>query len=340
MDNARFVISRGKVIERYGFLKEICPRISFSLKTNPEVGKILEEETDSFFSVHTEEGLRDVSDMKRVWFLSQGATEGFFREMLERGITRFVVDNRADLGNFLKAMEGRNGIDLLLRMRFHETTVYKGRYFLFGMTADEINSLVPGLRRNEGIRYLGVHFHRSSQNTGNWSLKYMIQEMLTEDTLANIDLMNIGGGLPVAYRNTSDSNIGYILGKIRELRDWLETRNIRLIMEPGRPIAAPAVKLEAFVISVDGRHITVNCSVYNSSMDTIIVPHKLPVEGEGRGDSFVIKGCTPCSMDIFRYDVNLPMPGVGDKITFLNAGAYNFTTSFCNLGRPDVVVVD
>ena len=63
-------------------------------------------------------------------------------------------------------------------------------------------------------------------------------------------------------------------------------------------------------------------------------------EGEGEGESFIIKGCTPCSMDIFRYDVRLSNPKVGDSITFLNAGAYNFSSTFCNLERLPTVIVE
>ena len=111
------------------------------------------------------------------------------------------------------------------------------------------------------------------------------------------------------------------------------------MMEPGRPIAGPAVALETRITSIAGRSVTVNASVYNSSMDTIIVPHKLLIEGEGEGESYIVKGCTPCSMDIFRYDARLRDPVVGDRVTFLNAGAYNFASNFCNLEKPRTVVV-
>ncbi len=341
MDKARFVLSRSGVLERYEFLKGICPRISYSIKTNPEVGRVLEEETDCFFSIHTPEGLEWVKDYKRVWFLAEALDTEGFSGLLERGIENFVIDSEPDLDMFLKAIAGAGArVNLLLRMRFQETTVYKGRYFLFGMNAGAINRLIPELRRNEGIKKLGIHFHRKSQNTGNWSLRYMLEEMLSGETLEAIDVVNIGGGIPVAYRNTNDSNLDYILKKISEVREWIESKGIEMMIEPGRPLSAPGVRLETFITSVDSRNITVNCSVYNSSMDTIIVPHKLLVDGEGEGESYVIKGCTPCSMDIFRYDVKLKNPRVGDRLVFLNAGAYNFASSFCNLERPETVIVD
>jgi len=338
MDKARFVISKSKVLERYEFLKEICPNISYSIKTNPEVGNILEKETDSFFSIHTPEGLDWVDDFKRVWYIAESLDSGILDELFGKGVENFVIDNESDLGILLDYTK-RKKINLLLRMKFQETTIYKGRYFLFGMTPDRINKLILELRKNRNVMKLGIHFHRKTQNTGNWNLKYMLEEMLAEETLKATDLMSIGGGIPIKYKNSSDSNLDYIVSKIKELREWLESKGIGMIMEPGRPIAGPPVRLEASVTSIDGRNITVNCSVYNSSMDTIIIPFKLLVEGEGKGNTYTIKGCTPCSMDIFRYDVKLEEPKIGDKIVFLNAGAYNFKSDFCNLDKLETAIV-
>ncbi len=359
MDSACFVVSRSKVLERYNLLRELCSGISFSTKTNPEVARILEEETDCMFSIHTQEGLEWVQDPSRIIYLIESAGPDALQELLKFGIRNFVVDSQPDLDTFLKAIEeSKTSVNLFLRMRFQETTVHKGRYFLFGMRPETINRLIPGLKKNPLIRSLGIHFHRNTQNTGNWSYRDLLEEMLTQDTLRDIDAMNIGGGIPVAYRNTNDSNLDYILEKLSELRSWLDSLGIRMVMEPGRPIAAPATRLETRITSVHGNCITVNCSVYNTSLDTIIVPYKLLVEGEdsgtqkhppghkgtgtqkGTGRSHIIKGCTPCSMDIFRYECRLSEPSVGGKLVFLNAGAYNFASDFCNLPKLETVVVD
>jgi ornithine decarboxylase len=341
MNDARFVLSRSKVLERYEFLKKICPVISYSIKTNPDVGKILEKDTDSFFSIHTPEGLGWIDDYTRVWYLAQSLNKKLLSKLFERGVENFIVDNEPDLEVLVDYIKSeKKTINLLLRMRFEETTVYKGRYFLFGLDSGRINELIPELRKNQCIKKLGIHFHRNTQNIGNWSLKYLIEERLDKNTLKSIDLMNIGGGIPVKYKNTSDSNLPYILEKINELKKWLESYGIIMIIEPGRPICAPSIRLETYITLITGRDITVNCSVYNSSLDTIIVPHKLLVDGEGEGSEYTIKGCTPCSMDIFRYDVRLKNPKVGDKIVFLNAGAYNWATDFCNLKKTKTVITE
>ncbi len=78
-------------------------------------------------------------------------------------------------------------------------------------------------------------------------------------------------------------------------------------------------------------------------MDSLVVPIKLLVEGEleeGEGRPYVIKGISPDSMDIFRYRVYLDNPKVGDKLVFLNAGAYNYYCDLCNYEKPKTVVVD
>ena len=90
-------------------------------------------------------------------------------------------------------------------------------------------------------------------------------------------------------------------------------------------------------------NIIVDASVYNSDMDALIVPVKLLVEGElkkGEGEAYVIKGVTPCSMDLFRYRVYLKDLKEGDEIVFLNAGAYNFSTEFCDLEKIEVETIE
>jgi ornithine decarboxylase len=115
-----------------------------------------------------------------------------------------------------------------------------------------------------------------------------------------------------------------------------------MIIEPGRYIAAPSVELHANVINVYENNIVVDCSIFNSAMDTWISHIRLLVKGEAEeGEAYTIKGFTPDSADILRYRVYLSKkPKISDKIIFLNAGAYNFSTDFCNLPKLTTEVVD
>jgi len=144
-----------------------------------------------------------------------------------------------------------------------------------------------------------------------WGIKREIENIIAPETLEMIDYMIIGGGLPSIYTNTNVKVFDSIFKKIKEMKDWLNINNIKMIVEPGRFIAAPSVKL--------------------------LVEEELE---KGNGQAYAIKGITPCSMDLFRYKVYLKNIKVGDKIIFLNAGAYNFSTDFCDLEKIETKIID
>ena len=157
--------------------------------------------------------------------------------------------------------------------------------------------------------------------------------------------LDIGGGLPSTYANTNAKVFDSIYKRIKEIKVWLNNKNIKLMIEPGRFICAPSVKLITYVKAVYENNIIVDASVYNSDTDAFTVPTKLLVENEldiktKNAKPFVIKGFTPCSMDLFRYRVYLKKPNVGDIITFINAGAYNFYCDFCDLEKLPTKIID
>ncbi|MEK6886365.1 MAG: decarboxylase [Nanoarchaeota archaeon] len=342
MTNPKFILSKSKAISQYNKVKSFSDIVSYSSKTNPLITKILEENTDSLFSVHLMTELKNIKDKSRVVFLSQALNQETLKNLTQQGVKSFIVDNESDLSaitNFLETNEVE--IDLMLRLKLKENTLRTERYFVFGMDSDTINKKIPELRNNKKIKQLGIHFHRKSQNMSEWNLVYEVSDTLEKETLEVLDVICIGGGLPSEYANTNVDVVNGIFNKIKEFKIWLKNNNIKLIIEPGRFIAAPSIKLETKIIGIHENNIIVDVSVYNSDMDALIVPVKLLIEGElEKGTPYVIKGVTPCSMDLFRYKVYLNNPKIGDKLTFLNAGAYSFTTDFCDLEKIQTEIVD
>ncbi len=343
--NAKFVLSRSQLIEQYNKITDIGT-ISYSVKTNPVVASILEQETDCMFCIHTMNELEYVKDTKRVWFLAESWTLKQIEKLYTLGIKNFAVHNKNDLNKLIEFMANiPEKINLLLRMKLREHSIFTEKYFVFGFDSKTVNDLVPELRENNKINKLGIHFHRKSENVGEWSLKYELSNALTEETLKAIDIMNIGGGLPIKYKNISDIAITSIFKKIQELKQWLSEYNIEIIIEPGRFLSGPAIELVTKIINIDKKTITVNASIYNTAMDTLIVPHRLLVKGEREHKTedikeYTIKGSTPCNLDMFRYSVFLPEMEIGDEIIFKNAGAYNFATDFCSLKKLETEVID
>lgn len=344
VSSPEFILSKKKVLEKYNLVRAHADIISYSSKTNQDIVPILEKETDAMFSIHFENELKHVKDLSRVIFLAQGWDIAFIKSLLDRKITHFIVDNESDLDTLIEFLKNDDRkISLFLRMKLRERSIKTERYFVFGMSADIINKRIKELRTNTNIDKLGVHFHRKTQNMSEWNLKFELSHILEEDVLGAINYLNIGGGLPSEYANTNIDVLNSIFEHIDELRVWLEEKNTKMIIEPGRFIAAPAVKLETNVLGIHENNIIVNASVYNSDMDAIVVPVKLRIEGEldkTEGKPYVVKGITPCSMDLFRYRVYLKDIKVGEKLVFLNAGAYNFTSDFCDLEKIPTRVVD
>ena len=350
---AYFTLSEKVVLEQFDRVRQEADVVSYSSKTNPEVTPLLEHSrADCLFSIHDERELVHVVEKRRVLFLAQGLSFVQLDRLFALGIDRFVLDNEQDLATLLSWLEqdaSRRLRQVFLRVKLKEHTIKTEKYFVFGMSSSIVSKHLLSLRGHEQIEELGIHFHRKSQNVAEWNLQYELEQLFDQEVLDAVQVINIGGGLPAVYANTNEKIFTGIFQKIRVFREWLHQHRIALMIEPGRFIAAPAGELHTTIMLVYEQNIIVYASVYNSDMDALIVPVKLLVKGEltredARDDSavkpYVIKGRTPCSMDLFRYRVWLRSPKKGDELVFLNAGAYNFTTDFCDLEKLATKVVD
>src|SRR3989344_196675 len=288
----KFIISKRKVLEQFKIVEGICDRVSYSSKTNPGVTKILEENTGSMFSVHLENELKNVKDKIRVLFLAQAWNKEKIRRLIDMNVRSFVVDNENDLDEMISFLEENDEkVSLLLRVKLKENTIKTEKYFVFGMDAGVVSSRLLKVRENEKLKNkimrLGVHFHRKTQNMAEWNLEYEFKQMFSDEVIDMIEVVNIVGGLPSEYANTNVDVINGVLDKIKSFKEFLNSRNIKMMIEPGRFIAAPSGKLITEIIGVYENNIIVNASVYNSDMDALIVPVKLKVEGEVEKNDFV-----------------------------------------------------
>ena len=335
--NARFILSKKVLKEQIKILEELGLKISYSYKTNRVVGQVMQDLKEAkgiFFSIHAKEEIDEIKDKNKIWFFNQAQSDNEIKEFLEKGIRNFVIDNEIDLENLLKVIEElKIKINLSLRMKFQEHRIGTGKYFVYGMPSSKINELVSKLKENEFIDKLGIHLHRKSQNTSEWEIIEELKDSLTKETFERINFVNLGGGLPSIYRSSDKRVFDYIFLKLKETKKWLEEKGIETIIEPGRFLAAPCIQLETEIIQKQGNNLIVNTTIYNCALDTILTGTKMLVENElsenEDGEYFLIKGNSPTRDDIFRYKVKLNKDiKVGDKIIFLNAGAYNYSTDF------------
>jgi len=69
--DAKFILSKEKLLEQVEILKDLGLKISYSYKTNKEVGKILQDITNVDFSIHTKEEIDFIKDKSKIWFFTQ-----------------------------------------------------------------------------------------------------------------------------------------------------------------------------------------------------------------------------------------------------------------------------
>ena len=338
---AKFVLYKDRVKKQYEMLRDLGVGVSYSYKTNREVGDVLQSEygEDCWFSIHAFEELDMIKRKDRVLFFPQAQTREEFAMILDKGVSWFVVDNGIDLGNLMEVVRGKSvRVNLIFRMKFMEHRVGSGRYFVYGMSSKLVNELILDFKNDGLVDEIGVHVHRKSQNTTEWEISKELEDSLTEESLKRISLVNFGGGLPIKYKTYSAEIMPYIFDRIKITKDFLESKGIKAFIEPGRFISGPSVELETEIMQVYANTIVLNCSIYNCALDTAITNIRMLVKDElpdksAAGKFYLIKGNTPTRDDIFRYKVKLKDPKVGDKIVFLNAGAYNYTTDFCCLEK-------
>ncbi|NMB66449.1 decarboxylase [Candidatus Woesearchaeota archaeon] len=337
MAQAKFILSKKVLKEQIKTLENLKFKISYSYKTNKTVGRVIQsfKELDNIdFSIHAEQEIKDIKNKSRIWFFLQAQSKNKIEQLLKKGIKKYVIDNEIDLSNLLEVIKNKKSkIELLLRMKFEEHRIGTGKYFVYGLPSNKILEIIKKISKNKYIEKLGIHIHRKSQNLTEWEILEEIKDSLPEEILEEIKMVNLGGGLPSRYISMNKEVFGYIFSKLKEVKDWLDKKGIETIIEPGRFISAPCIKLETRIIQIQDNNIIINTSLYNCALDNLLTGTKMLVEQELKeeedGKFFLIKGNSPTRDDIFRYRVKLKKNiKIGDKITFLNAGAYNYATDF------------
>ena len=212
MISAKFILSKNVVKKQVNKLKDLGLKLSYSYKTNREVGDVLQQILPAtHFSIHAKEEVEMIHDKSKIWFFIQAESKEELIIILEKGVKNFVIDNEKDLEILLQVLEQvKIKVNLSLRMRFKEHRIGTGKYFVYGMSSKKINEIVESIKDNLFIDKLGIHVHRKTQNTSEWEIKGELEDSLEKETLERINFLNLGGGLPSVYRGYSSNIFDYI----------------------------------------------------------------------------------------------------------------------------------
>lgn len=217
-------------------------------------------------------------------------------------------------------------------------------------------NLIPYLQyaKKIGLVPLGVSFHVGSQasNPSAWanainSITPLFNSLRKNNLLTNI--INIGGGYPCQYASGVVPTLEEIGGKTNDALKEINN-DFELWLEPGRGLVASSTVLVVSVIAkVERRGQTwlfLDAGVYNGLFESMSYQGSTRYQvvsmrqiGDGGESLFSLAGPTGDSADVIMKEALLPSESnVGDRLMFLNVGAYSLTVAshFNGFPKPKV----
>ena len=105
MSEAKFILNKNIALNQIKILENIGLKISYSYKTNHEIGNILQKESNVMFSIHSKYEIDMIKDKRKIIFFLQAENEAEIVDLIKIVIKNFVIDNEIDIGNLLNAIK-------------------------------------------------------------------------------------------------------------------------------------------------------------------------------------------------------------------------------------------
>ena len=349
------VLDCGVLRAQYRSLSDALPgvRLHYAIKALPEVAAIESlSDLGSHFEIASEgeiELLRRAGvGPQRVIHTHPIKRPRDIVAALSFGVSSFVVDN---LHEIEKMVEFRDRVELMLRVSFRSPDARCDLSRKFGCMPDD----VPGLLARAaslGVRIHGLCFHVGSQSATADAHVHAIEtcnEMIRATAASGgsrLTVLDIGGGFPVNYDGSTPS-IDAFCAPIRKALDRLPN-HVTVLAEPGRFLAAPAMKGVATVVGKAERGgrpwYFLDDGVYGSFSGRIYDHGSYPIEVTRRGPtrSSVLAGPTCDSIDVIAEDIQLPELEIGDLVVASMMGAYTSasSTNFNSLPRTTILALN
>jgi ornithine decarboxylase len=238
---------------------------------------------------------------------------------------------------------------LALRLRVPNTGAMVELSSKFGASPGEAVDLILEADR-ASLVVEGISFHVGSQTTnfGNYvqalSLTANVFAEARERGYTAMNLIDIGGGFPVAY-NDSVKPFAELAAIINSELDRLFPADIQVLAEPGRFLVASSGTVISEVIGTavrDGKKCYyVNDGVYHTYSGIIFDHCQYPVKSFRGGSTQIsaVFGPTCDALDVISMAENLPALHRGDLVYSDMIGAYSHASATSFNGFPPAKVV-
>jgi diaminopimelate decarboxylase len=306
------------------------------------------------------------ADRSKIVYAGVGKTDAEIIEALNAGIAYFNIESEAELENLIRLAKQQAGKFEIPRaaLRVNPDIEYKTHGYLatgkketkFGVDIERALKVFADFGKNGIVNLSAIHVHLG---TGGKKIDPYIEAVKKVLPLIErlrrqgytIEAIDLGGGYGADYESDTVPSAADYAAEIVPL---LKDKNLKLILEPGKSIAANAGILltrvlytkqggrKKFVIVDAAMNDLIRPALYDAfhfiwpaKVKEKFVPRKRTKDLHLSGTEAVdVVGpvCEPA--DFFAKDRRLPPVKRGDLISIFTAGAYGFSMSSNYNARP------
>ncbi len=350
-----YIYSLKRVLHNFRRLRDafsqVDAHIHYSAKANSSLA-VLRALTDAGAGIDAVSGgeifraLRAGANPKDIVFAGVGKSREEIKYALEQGIGWLNVENVLELDYINAIADSLNIESVRVALRLNPQVTADTHPYMstghgaakFGLTAQVIQEVLAAAEQFPRIAFAGIHIHIGSQ-LGDVKATLCAVKKLLEliRPYPNIDTINLGGGLPAAYR--FDERVPAAADFAAALAPHL--KGYQVLIEPGRSLVADAGILVTEVQYVK-RQAGQIFYIVDASMTELMRPslyqahHEIAPLVQSSGDSSLAQIVGPVceTADVLAKDRELPRLRVGDKAAIMTAGAYGMVMSSNYNARP------
>lgn len=375
-----YVYSAATLLHHYDAVAKafaaLNPIICYSIKScaNQHICKLLKDRGAGFDVVSGGElyrALQAGGDPAKIVFAGVGKTDDEINQGIDAKIGWFNIESEAELENLIDlARKRRVTVNAALRVnpdvdpKTHRYTSTGKKETKFGVDLERARRVFNQYAKQDHVRLSGIHLHIGSPVNSVEPYVAAIKKTLAliDELRADgfaIDTLDIGGGFGAHYKATEAPPAVEYAEAIVPL---LAGRDLKIIMEPGRSIAANAGILISRVVYLK-KSGDRDFLIVDAGMNDLIRPalyeayHFIwpvnPADGflpSSRGEEATVPGLLPMDVvgpvcesgDFLAKDRLLPPMKRGDLVAVFTAGAYGFvmTSHYNTRPNPPEVLVE
>jgi len=338
------------------FIEEFPGRSLYAVKANPsaELLKLLWSEGVTHYDVASIGEIRLVSEIlpnaTQCFMHPVKAEEAIAEAYFEHGVKTFSLDTIEELEKIVRATDGAQDLNLVVRIRVSSEHAKLSLASKFGAEPAELKPLLMAAR--QAADALGVCFHVGSQAMTPAAYAEAMQRVRDAivEASVTVDIVDVGGGFPSSYPGMEPPPLETYFDVIHRAFESLPiSYSAELWCEPGRALCAEYTSLIVRVEKRRGSELYINDGAYGALFDAAHIGWRYPVRllrekcSKAKDVAFSFYGPTCDDLDHMAGPFELPADiKAGDYIEVGMLGAYGcaMRTGFNGFGAGSSEVVD